>query len=100
MSNFVFPCLLNLVALIFMFRDPNFLNGTYVYTVSTYVQIIGVILATIWCNGTSRYGSDDEGSRRPEVTSIQFAFSSRETGEASLTESIGSRDSESLQDKC
>ena len=85
-----------------MFRDPNFLNGTYVYTVSTYVQIIGVILATIWCNGTSRYGSDDKGSRRPEVTSIQFAFkfSSRETGDASLTESIGSRGSESLHDKC
>ncbi|KAI0669089.1 hypothetical protein C8Q78DRAFT_958983, partial [Trametes maxima] len=51
-SNFVLPVLLNLAQLIFVFRDSSFLHGTYVFLVNTYVQILGVLLATIWSTGT------------------------------------------------
>ncbi|KAJ7449180.1 hypothetical protein FB451DRAFT_1287754 [Mycena latifolia] len=51
LGNFVFPCMLSLVQLIFLFRDPNFLDGTYVFITNCYVEIIGVLLATIWVAG-------------------------------------------------
>lgn len=60
-SNFVFPVILNLVQLIFVFRDPSFLDGSYVFMVNTYVQIIGVLLATMWSTGTRWYQEDEEG---------------------------------------
>ena len=40
--------LLNLIQLVYIFRDSSFLHGTYVYFVNIHVQIIGVLLATIW----------------------------------------------------
>ncbi|KAI0655753.1 hypothetical protein C8Q70DRAFT_923107 [Cubamyces menziesii] len=50
-SNLVIPVLLIMVQLVYIFRDSNFLHGTYVFFINIYVQIIGVLLATIW--GTS-----------------------------------------------
>ncbi|KAJ7368512.1 hypothetical protein DFH08DRAFT_27912 [Mycena albidolilacea] len=47
LGNFVFPCLLSLVQLIFLFRNPKFLDGSYVFLTNCYVEIIGVLLATI-----------------------------------------------------
>ncbi|KAI0323312.1 hypothetical protein GY45DRAFT_1264816 [Cubamyces sp. BRFM 1775] len=51
-SNLVIPVLLILVQLVYIFRDSNFLHGTYVFFINIYVQIIGVLLATIWSTGT------------------------------------------------
>ncbi|KAI0776549.1 hypothetical protein BD413DRAFT_602137 [Trametes elegans] len=51
-SNFVIPVLLNLTQLIFTFHDSSFLHGTYIFIVNNYVQIIGVLLATVWSTGT------------------------------------------------
>ncbi|KAJ7693216.1 hypothetical protein B0H17DRAFT_839329, partial [Mycena rosella] len=48
LGNFVFPCLLSLIQLIFLFRGRQFLDGTYVFLTNCYVEIIGVLLATIW----------------------------------------------------
>ncbi|KAI0351194.1 hypothetical protein OH77DRAFT_1358019, partial [Trametes cingulata] len=47
-SNFVFPVLLNLAQLILLFRDRDFVHGTLVFMVDTYVEVIGVLLATVW----------------------------------------------------
>ena len=47
-SNFVFPVILDLALLVIAFRDPSFLNGVYVLMVSNYVDIVSVLLATIW----------------------------------------------------
>ncbi|KAI0655741.1 hypothetical protein C8Q70DRAFT_887464, partial [Cubamyces menziesii] len=47
-SNLIFPVLLNLIELVYIFRDSSFLHGTYVYFVNIHVQIIGVLLTTIW----------------------------------------------------
>ncbi|KAI1795252.1 hypothetical protein LXA43DRAFT_881997 [Ganoderma leucocontextum] len=51
-SNFVFPAILDLALLAIAFRDPSFLDGAYVLMVSNYVDIVGVLLATIWSTST------------------------------------------------
>ncbi|RDX57202.1 hypothetical protein OH76DRAFT_1476640 [Lentinus brumalis] len=67
-SNFVLPVILTLVQLIYVFRDTNFFHGTIVFNVNTYVQIIGVLLATIWCTGTHKWydGGDPRKVALPE----------------------------------
>ncbi|KAI0820495.1 hypothetical protein BC628DRAFT_1330172 [Trametes gibbosa] len=93
-SNFVIPVLLNLAQLIFIFRDVEFLHGTYIFIVNNYVQIIGVLLATIWSTGTQRYRRselDDDGlghltirqasvltSVTPSTTNVQLSMRSEE----------------------
>lgn len=52
-SNFVLPCILSLVQLVLIFRDSNFLVSTYVNLVNNYVDIIGVIFATVWSTGSN-----------------------------------------------
>ncbi|PFH46138.1 hypothetical protein AMATHDRAFT_51267 [Amanita thiersii Skay4041] len=47
-SNFVFPVLLAIVELVFMFHVRNFIHGIYVGYVNAYVSIVGVLLATVW----------------------------------------------------
>ncbi|KAI0640904.1 hypothetical protein C8Q79DRAFT_1003985 [Trametes meyenii] len=80
-SNFVLPVLLNLAQLIFVFRDSSFLHGTYVFLVNTYVQILGVLLATIWSTGTqwselaSRGAHADGG-----VSELRFVASASRSG--------------------
>ena len=69
--------LLNLVQIIFVFRDPNFLDGTYVYTVNMYVQIIGVLLATVWCTSTTWY---DDGPPAPPMSSVLFTSNRTQLG--------------------
>jgi len=47
-SNFVFPVILSIIQLILLFHDPNYLKGSYVFMANDYVEIIGVLLATVW----------------------------------------------------
>lgn len=49
--------MLNVAQIIFIFRDRNFIDGTYILMVNNYVEIIGVLLATLWYSGTSWQGS-------------------------------------------
>ena len=51
-SNFVFPVVFDLALLITAFRNASFLEGAYVLMVSNYVDIVGVLLATIWSTST------------------------------------------------
>ena len=51
-SNFVFPVVLDLALLVLAFREGSFLDGAYVLLVSNYVDIVGVLLATIWTTST------------------------------------------------
>ncbi|KAM5531172.1 hypothetical protein V8D89_015142 [Ganoderma adspersum] len=51
-SNFVFPVVLDLALLVLAFRDGSFLDGAYVLLVSNYVDIVAVLLATIWTTST------------------------------------------------
>ena len=62
MSNFVFPVILSIVQLVFIFRDPNFFQLAYIYGINSFVDIIGVLLATIWTS--SSHWSDPTGTVR------------------------------------
>ncbi|KAI0742282.1 hypothetical protein C8Q80DRAFT_1108454 [Daedaleopsis nitida] len=62
-SNFVFPVLLNIAQIVFIFRDRNFIDGTYILMVNNYVEIIGVLLATLWCSGTHWQGASFSSTR-------------------------------------
>ncbi|KAI1787112.1 hypothetical protein LXA43DRAFT_738417 [Ganoderma leucocontextum] len=74
-SNFVFPILFNIAEIFVIFYDPNFFHGATVVTVNCYVTIIGVLLATIWAQGSKR-GKLGSGSRHHATTvlgSVEFA---------------------------
>ncbi|KAL1937372.1 hypothetical protein VTO73DRAFT_13778 [Trametes versicolor] len=97
-SNFVVPVLLNLVQLIYVFRDPDFLHGTYIFLVNNYVQIIGVLLATIWSSGTQW---SQQTTRENAGAEIKFTSASR-TGrstEMSTTMGSGMGSEEQFQEK-
>ncbi|KAH8818815.1 hypothetical protein DL96DRAFT_372229 [Flagelloscypha sp. PMI_526] len=47
LSSFVFPCILNLISVILYYKGSIF-SGTYLFVTNNYIQIIGVLLATIW----------------------------------------------------
>ncbi|KAF8675331.1 hypothetical protein AX14_005123, partial [Amanita brunnescens Koide BX004] len=52
-SNFVIPVFLNVALLIDIFHGSNFeLVGSYLEYCNIYVQIIGVVLATLWAAGS------------------------------------------------
>ena len=73
MSNFVFPVILSIIQLVFIFRDPDFLKGTYIYLTNSFVEIIGVLLATVWTSG-SHWKSDSTSTVRGVSTeNIRFA---------------------------
>jgi hypothetical protein len=61
-SNFVFPVILSIFQLVFIFRNPNFLKVAYIYVTNGFVEIIGVLLATIWTS--SSHWSDSTGTVR------------------------------------
>ncbi|KAH8818819.1 hypothetical protein DL96DRAFT_372252 [Flagelloscypha sp. PMI_526] len=49
LSSFVFPCILNIVSVIISYKASIFLNSfAYVFMANFYIQIVGVLLATIW----------------------------------------------------
>ncbi|KAM5539660.1 hypothetical protein V8D89_006769 [Ganoderma adspersum] len=50
--NFVFPVIINVVIVIMSFREPNVLRTSDFIELNNYVEIICVLLATIWCTGT------------------------------------------------
>ncbi|PFH45384.1 hypothetical protein AMATHDRAFT_160210 [Amanita thiersii Skay4041] len=47
-SNFVFPVLLSIAQLIFVFHDTSFFHGVYMLIANDYVSIVGVLLAMVW----------------------------------------------------
>ncbi|KAF8993746.1 hypothetical protein BDZ89DRAFT_1030194 [Hymenopellis radicata] len=50
-SNFVFPFILSFVQLVFSFKDADYLHGTYIVICNAYINIIGVLFATVWSAG-------------------------------------------------
>lgn len=62
LSNFVFPVILNVIQLGLIFSTTtSFFQASIVYMVNNYVNIIGVVFATIWSIGSRRM----EGSLPP-----------------------------------
>ncbi|KAJ6623566.1 hypothetical protein B0H10DRAFT_2010538 [Mycena sp. CBHHK59/15] len=72
LSNFVFPVLLSIIQLVFRFRDPSYLDGTYVFLTNNYVEIVGVLLATVWAAGTQWTDGTSTDPAPVSIASIQF----------------------------
>ena len=77
-SNFILPIIFNIAEIAVIFYDTNFLHGLVVVTVNSYVTILGVLLATIWAQGSAkgklpaRAGSKG-GRKTTHMTTLQFA---------------------------
>ncbi|TBU23795.1 hypothetical protein BD311DRAFT_63384 [Dichomitus squalens] len=77
-SNFIFPIIFNIAEIAVIFYDTNFLHGLVVVTVNCYVTILGVLLATIWGQGSARgtlpaLAGAKEGHKSTAMTTLQFA---------------------------
>jgi hypothetical protein len=55
LSNFVFPVILNIIQLGLVFSSTtSFFRTSIVYMVNNYVNIIGVVFATVWSIGSRK----------------------------------------------
>ncbi|KAJ8502109.1 hypothetical protein ONZ51_g167 [Trametes cubensis] len=74
-SNLIFPVLLDFIQLVYIFHDNSSIPATYVVLVNVHVQIIGVLLATIWGTSisaqqygpTTGSGGEYHGGRREDT---------------------------------
>lgn len=51
LSNFVLPVIFNIVELIMIFSGVGYIPGADIMMVTPYMEIIGVLLATLMCSG-------------------------------------------------
>ncbi|PFH46140.1 hypothetical protein AMATHDRAFT_156171 [Amanita thiersii Skay4041] len=99
-SNFIFPLLLGIVELVFMFHDPSFIHGIIVGIINAYVSIIGVLLATVWA-ASVRWTEEHHPSVRENnaVSTIHFTQGySRNNSAISMADTIGSMVSPGMGD--
>ncbi|PIL26412.1 hypothetical protein GSI_12169 [Ganoderma sinense ZZ0214-1] len=82
--NFVFPVIFNIALLVLLFRDHDFVHGSYLLYTNNYVQIIGVLLATVFVVGR-------QAELKGELPTGQLAHSAHvEFGYATHVQSVGS----------
>ncbi|KAG7093929.1 hypothetical protein E1B28_007564 [Marasmius oreades] len=109
-SNFVFPVLLSLAQLIFAFRDSSYLDGGYIFLTNNYVEIIGVLMATVWVAGSHWSDGGSTASSYPKssnqsMSAPQFYIPSRpsratdRTFGSTVTSEVGYIDSEMSLDR-
>ncbi|KAF9049304.1 hypothetical protein BDZ89DRAFT_1108257 [Hymenopellis radicata] len=98
-SNFVFPVILSLAQVIFAFRDSSFLHGSYILITNIYIEIIGVLLATVWASG-SKWSEAHIATFGPSVvSSARFTRPGTKHGESTtmgmqVTSGVSSSDSD------
>lgn len=73
----------NIVQLVIIFRDPNFFHGSYVIWTNDYLEIIGVLLSTIWISGRN-VGTQRTHSALP----VAFPGSTSSAGELALSSMV------------
>lgn len=73
-GNFVFPVMLNIVQIIYMFVDGQFLHGSVILLINVYVSIIGVVFATVWVTGDA-YMASNHVESAGQGTGFTGAFS-------------------------
>nr|GAT56739.1 predicted protein [Mycena chlorophos] len=76
LSTFVFPCMFSIAQIIIVFRDDDFFIGAYLFVTNLYIEIIGVLMATIWAakgRTVATSGSQSSaGGSGTQVSSIAF----------------------------
>ncbi|KAJ6519120.1 hypothetical protein C8R45DRAFT_13220 [Mycena sanguinolenta] len=73
LSSFMFPCMFSIAQIILTFRDHDFYIGAYVFVNNLYIEIIGVLLATIWVS-KNRSDSSSEGTARTGTQLSSIAY--------------------------
>ncbi|KAH8813559.1 hypothetical protein DL96DRAFT_1716468 [Flagelloscypha sp. PMI_526] len=82
LSSFVFPCIFNILAVIICYTGTIFSNTyTYLLVISTYVQVIGVLLATIWVS--KERGDHNSGLTSPTSLRSNLPFHATTVGPGS-----------------
>ncbi|KAK6997311.1 hypothetical protein R3P38DRAFT_2563560 [Favolaschia claudopus] len=70
LSTFMFPCMFGIAQIILTFHNHDFFIGAYVFVNNLYIEIVGVLLATIWATkGRSEPESYDDHSK---LSSIRY----------------------------
>ncbi|KAH8818817.1 hypothetical protein DL96DRAFT_372244 [Flagelloscypha sp. PMI_526] len=73
LSSFVFPCLLNIISVIICYKASIFLNSyAYVFMANFYIQIVGVLLATIWVSKERSAQNSDAACPASLTPSLPF----------------------------
>lgn len=89
-SNFVIPVFLNVALLIDIFHGTSFeLIGSYLEYSNVYVQIIGVVLATLWAAGSQWLedsGPTAQFAAGPEELSISAGMTTTATASHNRTD--------------
>jgi len=57
-GNFVFPVILNLTQIIYLFFNDTYVHGSVILLINVYVSIIGVVFATVWVSGDAYMASN------------------------------------------
>jgi hypothetical protein len=82
-SNFVIPAILSVIQLVVIWTSRDFMVVALICTVNIYVEIIGVLLATIWAVGSWR--REENSSRSvPVLTTVTVEMDESTTGYASI----------------
>jgi len=77
-SNFVIPVMLSIAQLVVVWMSKDFAVLAMIFTVNVYVEIIGVLMATIWVVG-SRWREKDS-SDAPVLTTVTVGMEESPTG--------------------
>lgn len=69
----MFPCLFDVVLFVLFYRDSNSAHYLIVLISSGYVQIIGVLFATIWRATKDQHSAEDTAVQFSRDLTMQFA---------------------------
>ena len=75
-TNFVFPCLLSLAQLVALFTDQNAAHGVYIVLTNNFIEIIGVLLATVWASA-SNWAETHIQNPNDVLSSVKFRIGRR-----------------------
>ncbi|KAJ8078441.1 hypothetical protein PM082_012723 [Marasmius tenuissimus] len=88
LSSFFFPCVFSIIQVAIVFNNRDFFLGAYIFVTNLYLEIICVLLATIWTASTKQMSINESPGSTFKNVSIRVA---RET---EISNTIASDDHE------
>jgi hypothetical protein len=83
-SNFVIPVVLSIAQLVVLWTSKNVFIVAPIMIVNIYVEIIGVLLATVWTVG-SQWREEEYSRSVPALTTVTVGMDELTTGYASIS---------------
>ena len=77
-SNFIIPVMLSIAQLVVMWISKDMIKVALISTANIYVEIIGVLLATVWTR-ESRWQEENSSKSVPELTTVTVGTNSEST---------------------